>query len=163
MFNGMDWFSVMGASGDPDAPGLGFAYSFDERWPYPNPTGREGVMEAFCPPRFPDMRAAVDAICDRKFGPGGPFHSDTPGPFADSRRVRGAAQRHDERFRRCVATQAQYILDAFGKFPATVPSMLAFQYLQASHLDTEFYDRFYAPGAYLETHARHMERWHSEG
>lgn len=162
MFNGMDWFSVMGASGDPDVSGLGFEYSFDERWPYPNPTGREGVMQAFCPPRFPDMRAAVDALCDRKFGPGGPFHRDTPGPFVDTPRVRSAAQVHDERFRRCVARQAQYILDAFGKFPATVPSMLVFQYLQSSHLDLEFYDRFYTPGAYLETHARHMERWHPE-
>jgi hypothetical protein len=33
-------------------------------------------------------------------------------------------------------------------------------YLQAQHLDLEFYDHFYEKGAYLETHARHMERWH---
>ena len=118
-------------------------------------------MEAFCPPRFPDMRAAVDALCERKFGPGGPFHRETPGPFLDTPRVRSAAQVHDERFRRCVARQAQYVLDAFGKFPATVPSMFVLQYLQAAHLDTEFYDRFFTPGAYLESHARHMERWHS--
>jgi hypothetical protein len=24
----------------------------------------------------------------------------------------------------------------------------------------EFYDHFFEPGAYLRTHARHMERWH---
>jgi len=161
MFDGVDPFSMMGASGDPSVPGLGFAYRSDGRWPYPNPTGRAGVMEAFCPPRFPDMRAAVDALCERKFGPGGPFHRETPGPFLDTPRVRSAAQVHDERFRRCVARQAQYVLDAFGKFPATVPSMFVLQYLQAAHLDTEFYDRFFTPGAYLESHARHMERWHS--
>jgi hypothetical protein len=33
-------------------------------------------------------------------------------------------------------------------------------YLQAHHLDLEFYDRFYEPGAYLRTHAAHMARWH---
>lgn len=162
MFDGIDPLSMMGASGDPSVPGLGFAYRSDERWPYPNPVGRARVMEAFCPPRFPDMRAAVDALCERKFGPGGPFHRDTPGPFLDTPRVRAAAPVHDDRFRRCVARQAQYVLDVFGKFPATVPSLFVLSYLQAAHLDTEFYDRFFTPGAYLETHARHMERWHSE-
>jgi hypothetical protein len=33
-------------------------------------------------------------------------------------------------------------------------------YLQAHHLDLDFYDHFYEPGAYLQTHARHMEFWH---
>jgi hypothetical protein len=34
-------------------------------------------------------------------------------------------------------------------------------YLQAHHIDLDFYDEFYKPGAYLETHAKHMVRWHS--
>jgi hypothetical protein len=33
-------------------------------------------------------------------------------------------------------------------------------YLQAHHLDLDFYDTFYQPGAYLPTHARHQEQWH---
>jgi len=36
-------------------------------------------------------------------------------------------------------------------------------YLQAHHLDLEFYDTFFKPGAYLKTHADPMERWHSKG
>ena len=160
MYNGLDPFAVLGASGDPAVPGLGFRYDSDHRWPYANPTGRAGVMEGFCPPHYPDMRAAVEAVCERKFGPGGPFNADTPGPWRDSRKVRGAAQVHSERFKDCVALQAQYIHDTFGKFPATVPSMTVSMYLQAQHLDVDFYDTFYNPGAYLTTHARHMERWH---
>lgn len=70
MFNGIDRFTILGASGDPAAPGLGFRYDEDERWSVPNPTGRAGVFEAFMPPHYPDMRAAVDAFCERKFGPG---------------------------------------------------------------------------------------------
>jgi nucleoside-diphosphate-sugar epimerase len=31
------------------------------------------------------------------------------------------------------------------------------------HIDTEFYDEHYQPGAYLETHAKHMQRWHGAG
>jgi len=39
MFNGIDPFAMLGASGNPQVPGLGFRYDKDERWPYPNPTG----------------------------------------------------------------------------------------------------------------------------
>jgi hypothetical protein len=162
MFNGVDPFAMLGASGDPEVPGLGFRYDEDERWPYPNPTGLEGVMEGYCPPHYPDMRAAVEAVCERKFGPGGPFHPDTPGPWKNSRKVRSAAQVHDERFRKCVALQAQYVYDTFGKFPGTVPSMFLIMYLQAHHIDLDFYDEFYKPGAYLKTHAQHMARWHPD-
>jgi hypothetical protein len=160
MFNGVDAFAVLGASGKPEVPGLGFRYDNDERWPYPNPTGLEGVMEGYCPPHYADMRAAVEAVCERKFGPGGPFHADTPGPWKESSTVRSAAQIHDERFRECVALQAQYVYDTFGKFPGTAPSMFLIMYLQAHHIDLEFYDMFYKPGAYLRTHAEHMTRWH---
>jgi len=162
MFNGLDPFVVLGASGDPDVPGLGFSYDEDDAWPHPNPTGLEGVMVGCCPPHYPDMRSAVDAVCDRKFGPGGPFHPDTPGPWKDSRRVRASAQVHDEAFRECVGLQAQYILDTFGKFPGTVPSIFLITYLQAHHLDLDFYDTFFERGAYLKTHANHMARWHGD-
>jgi hypothetical protein len=153
---------VLGASGNPDVPGLGFRYDLDDRWPYPNPTGLAGVMEGFCPPHYPDMRAAVEAVCERKFGPGGPYHPDTHGPWIDSPNVRAAAQIHSEEFRECVALQAQYVFDTFGKFPGTVPSMFVITILQAHHLDLEFYDKFYKPGAYLRTHAEHMAKWHPD-
>jgi len=35
-------------------------------------------------------------------------------------------------------------------------------YVQAHHLDLDFHDQFFRPGAYLRTHAGHMQRWHSE-
>jgi hypothetical protein len=160
MFDGIDRFSMLGASGDPDIPGLGFRYDEDERWSVPNPTGREGVFEAFCPPHHPDMHAAVEALVERKFGKGGPHNADTPGAWSESALVRSSAQMHDERFRECVAIQAQYLFDTFGKFPATVPSLMILNYLQAHHLDLDFYDQKLRPGSYLETHRRHMETWH---
>ena len=161
MFNGIDPFVMLGASGEPDVPGLGFRYDTDDHWPYPNPTGLPGVMEGFCPPHYLDMGAAVEALCDRKFGSGGPFNAETPGPWKDSAKVRSAAQVHSGEFKKCVALQAQYVFDTFGKFPGTVPSIFLITYLQAHHLDLEFYDQFYKPGAYLKTHAEHKWRWHS--
>jgi hypothetical protein len=160
MFDGIDRFTVLGASGDPDIPGLGFRYDEDERWALPNPTGLPGVFEAFCPPHHADMAAAVEAFAQRKFGPGGPFNPSTPGPWTDSPSFRGSAQVHDEEFKALITRQAQYVLDTFGKFPGTVPTLFILNYVQAHHLDLEFYDRFFKPGAYLRTHAEHMQRWH---
>jgi hypothetical protein len=160
MFDGIDRHTVLGASGDPAVPGLGFRYDEDERWALPNPTGLPGVFEGYCPPHYPDMRAAVEAFAQRKFGPGGPFHPDTPGPWRESAKVRGSAQVHDDAFKECVAIQAQHILDRFGKFPGTVPSIFSLTYLQAHHLELDFYDHHFQDGAYLRTHADHVERWH---
>lgn len=162
MYDGIDPFVVLGASGNPDVPGLGFRYDSDERWPLPNPTGLPRVFEGFCPPHFPDMRAAVEALAERKFGPGGPFNAATPGPWKDTARVRSSAQVYSEEFKECVALMAQYVYDRFGKFPGTIPTMLIAMYLQAHHLDLEFYDQFFKPGAYLETHAQHIAKWHSQ-
>jgi hypothetical protein len=161
MFDGIDRFTMLGASGDPDVPGLGFRYDLEAGWSTPNPTGLEGVFEAFCPPHHPDMAAAVEAFAARKFGPGGPYHRDTPGAWSDSPGVRGSAQVHSPEFKACVSLQAQYVHDTFGKFPGTVPSLMVLNYVQAHHLDLEFYDRFFRPGAYLQTHADHMATWHA--
>ena len=160
MFDGIERLTMLGASGDPGVPGLGFRYDEDERWPMPNPTGLSGVFEAYCPPHFPDMRAAVEALAERKFGPGGVYNPETPGAWSESDRIRGAAQPYTEEFKECVAHQAQYILDTFGKFPGSVPTLFIMNYVQAQHLDTDFYDQFFKPGAYLDTHADHMRVWH---
>jgi hypothetical protein len=160
MFDGIDRFTMLGASGNDEVPGLGFRYDEDERWSTPNPTGREGVFEAYCPPHYRDMAAAVEAFARRKFGPGGPFNRETPGAWSDSAGFRGSAQVHDDEFKACIALQAQYVFDTFGKFPGTVPAVFILNYVQAHHLDLDFYDRFFKPGAYLRTHAEHMGRWH---
>jgi len=160
MFDGIDRFTLLGASGDPQVPGLGFQFQTREDWPLPHVTGLPGYFEAYTAPHFPDMKAAMAAVVKRKFGGGGPFNKDTPGPWKESSKIRSAAQFHDEHFQDCVATMAQYILDTYGKFPATVPAVFSLTYLQAQHIDLEFYDKFFNPGAYLETHARHMEWWH---
>jgi hypothetical protein len=161
MFDGIDRHTMLGASGDPEVPGLGFRYDHDEaRHALPNPTGLDGVFEAFCPPHFPDMAAAVEALAQRKFGPGGVYNPATPGAWDESSRIRGAAQPYTEEFKACVAHQSQYILDTFGKFPGTVPTLFIMNYVQAQHIDLDFYDHHFRPGAYLPSHAEHMAVWH---
>ncbi|WP_027882743.1 hypothetical protein [Meiothermus rufus] len=160
MLNGLDRVRLLGASGDPAVPGLGFRYDFKPGWSRPNPTGLEGVFEGFCPPHYPSMRHAVEALVTRKYQAGGPFHPATPGPWKDSPTVRAQAFPHEEWLVELVALQAQYIFDTFGKFPATVPTIYTLMFLQSHHLDLEYYDRFFQPGAYLQSHAEHLEKWH---
>jgi hypothetical protein len=31
---------------------------------------------------------------------------------------------------------------------------------QVHHIDTEFYDQFYRPGAYRDAHREHFDTWH---
>lgn len=160
-FDGIDRLSVLGASGNPQVPGLGFRYDTDDRWAMPNPTGRDGVFESFTRQHFGSMRQVVEALAERKFGPGGPFNTGTPGPWKDSEKVRSAAAPFDEEFMELLTAQAEYVDATFGKFPGTVPSVWIMNYLQAQHLDTDFYDEKFNPGAYLRTHAREQERWNS--
>jgi hypothetical protein len=160
MYNGLDRHTILGASGDPNVPGLGFRYDTDDRWPLPNPTGLQGVFEGYCPPHYSNMRDATEAFTRRKFGQGGVYNSNTPGAWSDSPKVRGSASPHTEEFKECVALQAQYVYDTYGKFPATVQSIFCFMYVQAHHLDLDFYDHYFKPGAYLNTHKDHMKKWH---
>jgi hypothetical protein len=157
-FDGIDRLTVLGAAG---VPGLGFHVETDDRWPLPNPTGLPGVFEGFCRPHFPNMAAAVDAYLDRKFGPGGPFHPDTPGPWKDSRAVRSAAAPVTEQLRDLLVLEATYVDETFGRFPATVPTIWIMNYLQAQHIDLDYYDTLFTGGAYLSTHREHDAVWHA--
>ena len=160
MYEGVDRHTILGASGDAAVPGLGFRYDTDERWSLPNPTGLQGVFEGYCPPHYKNMRDATEALAKRKFGNGGVYNPNTPGAWNDSPKVRANAAPYTAEFKECVALQAQYIYDTYGRFPATVQSVFSFLYLQAHHLDLDFYDNYFKPGAYLTTHKKHMKKWH---
>jgi hypothetical protein len=159
-FDGIDRLSILGASGNPDVPGLGFDVQTDDRWPLPNPTGLPGVFETLSRPYVRDAADAVERYTERKFGPGGPFHPDTPGPWSDNPGVRGSAAAYDERFVRLLTGEVRYIDETFGRVPGTVPTVQILNYLQAQHLDTDFYDHHFSRDAYLSTHRDHASTWH---
>jgi len=160
MYDGINPMSILGITGDPRNKGLGFRSDTNPAWNFPNATGLSGVFESTCPPHYKDMKAAVDEVVRRKYGEGGPFDKNLQGPWKESPIIRGSAAPHSEEFKECVTLMAQYIYYQFGKIPATIPSIYCLTYLQAFHLDTDFYDHFYKEGAYLETHAHHHEKWH---
>ena len=75
-------------------------------------------------------------------------------------KVRGSVNPITEEVKDCIALQAQYIYDTYGKFPATIPSIFLLTYLQAQHIDLDFYDHYFKAGAYLSTHKSHIINWH---
>jgi hypothetical protein len=159
-FNGINRWSVLGAFADQGIAGLGFRFVNDERWTLPNPVGLDGLYEGLCPPYQPDMRTAAQVFVERKFGPGGTYDPSTPGPWKDPAAIKGGVERYDDEFVACLGEVAQYIFDKHGRFPATATTMVLSGYVQAVHLDTDYYDTHYQPGAYLRTHAEHWDRWH---
>jgi hypothetical protein len=154
-FTGIDPSSVLGAYAEQGVKGLGFRFISDPRWTLPNPVGLDACYEALCPPYQRDMRAAVEILAQRKFGPGGAYDPSTPGPFRRNGEVKGSVTPYGAEFLECLGEMAQYVYDTYGKFPATIPSILAAGYVQAQHIDTEFYDTHFQPGAYLHPRRSH--------
>ncbi len=161
-FAGIDRWSVLGARADQGIEGLGFRFVMDERWQFPNPVGLDGIYEALCPPYYPDMYAAVAAFAERKFGRNGAYNPELPGPWKDSAGVKGSVTPYSRDFIDCLGEMAQYVYDKFGKFPGTLTTIVLPGYVQTVHIDTEYYDKYYKPGAYLHSHTEHMKVWHGD-
>jgi hypothetical protein len=130
-----------------------------------NPVGLGGVFEAYCPPFFPSMDAAVDAalapLSNRLTDPAALAEVVGPVPYlmpVDEHR-KGVVGISEEGIA-CTKAICNYIFETYGRFPATVDAMHLMWFMQTHHLDTDFYDRFFRPGAYGPTHAAHMATWH---
>lgn len=161
-FAGINELSLFGAPMRDDLDGLGFRFVDNKDWTAPNPVGLDNRYEGLCPPYYPDMHAAVDELVERKFGPGGTYDPSTSGPWKDSEAVKRSIEPYDDETVECLGEIAQYVYDKHGKFPGTVPTMVLPGCVQAHHIDTDYYDAHFKAGAYLETHAGHMQRWHEE-
>lgn len=161
-FSGLDDMSIMGARIEDGIAGLGFEFVEDERWVTPNPVGLKGVYKSLCPPFYPDMHAAVKVFVQRKFGENGAYKPNPSGPWRDSQEVKKTVEPYSQDFVDCMSEVAQYIYTKFGKFPGLRSTIMMPGFVQAHHLDIDFYDKFFKPGACLESHLHHMRAWHSE-
>ena len=161
--SGLNRWSILGAFADDGIAGLGFRFVDDERWTLPDPVGLDGHYEALCPPYQPDMRTAAKAYVERKFGDGGTYDATTPGPWRDTAAIKDGVEPYSDEFIACLGEVAQYVYDTRGRFPGTFTTMVLTGYVQVVHLDTDYYDTHFGPGAYLSTHRDHWERWHDPG
>jgi hypothetical protein len=162
----------------PNAVGLDGVY---EALCPPNYPDMHAAVEAFVARKFgPDgayapaaagTRAAsgdraasgTRAASGAKAAPAASAASDAPGPWRDAAGVRATVEPYSSEFVDCMSEVARYIHDKHGRFPGTRSTVLLPGFVQVQHLDTDFYDTHYQAGAYLPTHAEHMERWHGGG
>ena len=108
------------------------------------------------------MDEAAHVLAQRKFGTGGTYDPTTGGPYRESSEIKATAQPYTQAQIDCIGEMAQHIYSTYGRFPARYPTILLRIYTQAHHLEQAFYDQFFGPGSYLQTHEEHMQRWHSE-
>jgi hypothetical protein len=122
------------------------------------------VLTPYCPPWHPSMEAAVRAVVDLKFGPTGIFRGGVgASAFREPERVAAAAREPSPAAIDAAVAYCEYVFRRYGRFPAYPPPFRTVCGFQAGHLDPDFYDRHYRPGALSETQREHMERWHSTG
>ena len=125
-----------------------------------NPVGLDGIFQAYCPPYFSSMDAAVDAVLSPlSRARTGAAASPSAFRMADAEHRRGTVAVSDEGVA-CTKAVCNYIHETYGRFPGSLDAMHLMWFFQAHHLDTDFYDRFFHPGAYGPTHAAHLAAWH---
>jgi hypothetical protein len=121
-----------------------------------NPVGLDGVFQASCPPYYPTMDAAVDAVLSR---PSREAATAVPHRMSEEEHRAGGIRVSDEGLA-CTKAVCNYIYETYGRFPGVTDAMHLMWVMQAHHIDTDYYDRFFGSGAYGPTHAAHMSTWH---
>jgi hypothetical protein len=121
-----------------------------------NPIGLDAVFEASCPPYYPTMDAAVEAVFSR---PPRAAPAPVPHRMSDEEHRAGSVRVSAEGLA-CTKAVCNYIYDSYARFPGATDAMHLMWVMQAHHLDTDYYDRFFGDSAYGLTHAAHMSTWH---
>ena len=144
--------------GGVDVPGLGFRFA-DAKIGPSVPVGRDGIYEAFTPPYFADMRDAVDAFLEVKWSQ---YAADKPKSYTAPDQIIRHIQRPDNATIERVKDYCQYVHGTYGRFPAYIDPMYQRLTCQAQHVDLNFYDEHYPPGACTPQHHEHFRRWHPD-
>jgi hypothetical protein len=153
-FLGMNWLQR----------GMARLLKRDQVVPYVIGLEQDGValLKPFCPPYYPSMEAAVRAIVEIKFGPGGLFRGGaTRSAWTEPATIAKGSPKVSEATIDATIAYCEYIYNRYGRFPAYHTPLKTGLGFQANHLDTDFYDRHYRPEALAQTHKDHLKNWHN--
>jgi hypothetical protein len=125
-----------------------------------NPIGLDGVFQAYCPPYFESMDAAVDAVLTPLLREKAVPPEHVPYLMSEAEHRAGTVGTSNEGIA-CTKAICNYIYETYGRFPGSLDAMHLMWLMQAHHLDTDYYDRFFRPGAYGPSHATHLATWHA--
>ncbi|MCI0537470.1 MAG: hypothetical protein L0Z50_19820 [Verrucomicrobiales bacterium] len=119
----------------------------------------EVLLKPFCPPYFHSMRAAVEAVLQLKFGPRGVFRGQSGSAWLETQNVTKRIPELSDRAVEATVAYCEYLWQRYGRFPVHLAPFRTVVGFQAVHLDAEFYNRFYQPGALSETQRQDFARW----
>jgi hypothetical protein len=133
-----------------------------------NPVGLrrlgEHLIKASCPPNFPTMSDAVDAVIADKFGPNGIYSDEAlfariyKGDYGEQ--YLAEASKYTQDVIDCTRDICNYIYDTHGRFPAHVEAIhVPGIWLQVHHVEERYYEQFFRDGL-TEVHRRHDTTWH---
>jgi hypothetical protein len=130
--------------------------------PYVQGLERDGMrlLTPMCPPYYPSMEAAVRAFVDHKVGPNGIFRGGAShSAWRDPAAVADACPAPTEANIDATIAYCEYVYQRYGRFPAYQPAMRTLLGFQVNHVDCDFYDRHYHPGALTGNQRHHMTCW----
>ena len=130
-----------------------------------NPIGIDGVLESLTPPYVKSMNDAVDRVIEEKYGPAGTYGDHAifdraykKGEYGDAF-LKMASRRPTPQAVEYAKEICNYIYDTYGRFPAHVNAFhVPGVWLQFSHLELEFYDKYFDAGLY-QRQAAHDQLW----
>jgi hypothetical protein len=126
----------------------------DPNIPYPVGLERDGevLLKPFCPPYYNSMADAVRAVVEIKYGASGLFRSAGHGSaWTKHETVVGEVPRISQAAVEATIACCEYLWNRYGRFPVYMPPYRTVLGFQACHLDVDFYEKFYRPGALSET------------
>jgi hypothetical protein len=132
--------------------------------PLPLGLERDGevLIKPFCPPWYPSMEAAVHAFLEVKYSPqSGTFRDGSDASaWKDVPAVQAGIPDYPQHSIDAVVAFCEYVHGRYGRFLGNFGPLRTLMAYSAHHIDTEFYDRHYKPGAYHDAHRDHFARWH---
>jgi len=130
-------------------------------WTMPVAVGLERdshvLLKPFCPPYYPDMRTAVEAFVDSKYGAAGSLRDPVAGGmWKDPQKVASGIPKSSKVAIEATIAYCTYLYERFGRFPGTNGPFRTVTAFEAYHLDPAFYDQYYVPGALSPTQLNHQ-------
>ncbi|HVO96050.1 MAG TPA: hypothetical protein VMT22_24560 [Terriglobales bacterium] len=121
----------------------------------------EVLLKPYCPPYYPSMKAAVQAVIDVKYGAQGLFRGGAANSaWREPQAIANSVADIGDAAAEATVAYCEYLYRRYGRFPVYMPPFRTVLGFQAGHLDVEFYDRHYRPESLSATERQHMEQWH---
>lgn len=117
------------------------------------------LLKPFCPPYYTSMEDAVRSFVQTKFGPDGIYRGGVQqSDWLDAPSLTAKIQAPSTAAQQATIAYCEYVHRRYGRFPVYTAPFRTIIGFQVSHVDLDFYDRFYEPAALPDSVRASTER-----